>query len=63
MGSPRRFNFTIMGDNVNLASRLEKLNKTFRTRLIVSESTYQMCSRRCWRANSTPIRVKGRLRR
>lgn len=62
MGSRRRFNFTIMGDNVNLASRLENLNKTYRTRLIVSESTYQTVQQEMLGRELDFIRVKGRQR-
>jgi adenylate cyclase len=62
MGSRRRFNFTIMGDNVNLASRLENLNKTYRTHLIISESTYQMVQQEMLGRELDSIRVKGRLR-
>jgi adenylate cyclase len=40
MGSLGRMNYTCMGDNVNLASRLEAINKTYRTELIISEFTY-----------------------
>jgi adenylate cyclase len=62
MGSRRRFNFTIMGDNVNLASRLEGLNKEFGTRLIISESTYQAVQNKVLARELDLIRVTGKTR-
>jgi adenylate cyclase len=41
MGAPQRIAWTVMGDHVNLASRLEGMTKKYRARIVLSEFTYR----------------------
>ena len=60
MGSRQRKNFTIMGDSVNLASRLEGINRQFGTHIIISEGTFLLVKDQVVARELDLIRVKGK---
>ncbi len=65
MGSQTRFNYTMMGDNVNLAARLESAAKTYGVGTLVTEMTRQAAEKhgdRCVFRFLDKIVVKGRTR-
>lgn len=42
LGSSERLNYTALGDTINLTSRLESVNKIYKTKILVSEPVYQV---------------------
>jgi class 3 adenylate cyclase len=60
IGASKRMNFTLLGNTVNLAARLEELNKQYGTRILVSQSTRDACGETFTFDSLGRVTVRGR---
>jgi class 3 adenylate cyclase len=60
VGAGQRLSFTLLGDTVNLAARLEELNKQYGTRILISQSTRGACGEGFAFSDLGRVVVRGR---